>query len=160
MASDEAQRFSDGLVQVESFSDLTEAEPVRLRMGDGRTAGGVPGYAAGGALPGSAEIGDRLPPGMSGCGFRLPGTQSMGPSLLAEINERVARRTEVGSDFELREVARWTVNCAHCGTQVIGDTPQTEKAFEALKRLLAGRRCPSPECVSNGGHVRRREDVR
>lgn len=73
-----------------------------------------------------------------------------------EIMALVMKSRELGKDYELREVKRWTVACALCGVQLIGDTPQTDKAFEALKRLIEDRRCRNPNCVSNGGNERRR----
>jgi hypothetical protein len=68
----------------------------------------------------------------------------------------LARQHELGDGFELREVMRWAVHCKHCGTKVVGDVPQTEKAFDALKRTLDGARCRNRKCVSNGGTERRR----
>jgi len=73
-----------------------------------------------------------------------------------EIMDQVLKSRSLGDDYELREVTRWTVHCAHCGTGLVGDTPQTAKAFEHLKRTVAGRKCPNPNCVSNGGTERRR----
>jgi hypothetical protein len=72
-----------------------------------------------------------------------------------EILERVARSHSLGDGYELREAKRWTVHCTHCGVQLIGDTPQTEKAFAALQRSVGGRECRNPNCVSRGGTERR-----
>jgi hypothetical protein len=77
-------------------------------------------------------------------------------SVYDEILEQVQRQHTLGDDFELREVKRWNVHCAHCGTGLVGDTPQTDKAFEQLKRLVAGRKCRNRQCVSNGGTEQRR----
>lgn len=73
-----------------------------------------------------------------------------------EVLEQVLNSRTLGADFELREVKRWTVHCAHCGTELIGDTPQTEKAMQRLKRLTADRVCRNTRCVSRGGTERRR----
>ncbi len=73
-----------------------------------------------------------------------------------EVVEQVRNSQSLGADFELREVKRWTVHCAHCGTQMIGDTPQTEKTMQQLKRLVNGRECRNANCVSRGGAERRR----
>jgi hypothetical protein len=74
----------------------------------------------------------------------------------AEIMDLVMRSRSLGEDYELREVKRWTVHCRHCGVQLIRENPQTEKSFEALQRLLP-RPCRNPNCVSRGGHEKRRE---
>jgi hypothetical protein len=73
-----------------------------------------------------------------------------------EIMAQVLKGHALGDDYELREVARWTVHCAHCGVQLIGDTPQTDKAFEHLKRAVQDRTCRNPNCVSRGGTEQRR----
>lgn len=73
-----------------------------------------------------------------------------------EIMEQVLKSHALGDDYELREVARWTVHCAHCGVQLHGETAQTEKAFEALKRSMASRKCRNAKCVSRGGNEKRR----
>jgi hypothetical protein len=72
------------------------------------------------------------------------------------MSETLNRSLELGDDYELREVQRWTVHCAHCGVQLIGEQPQTEKSFEHLKRMVADRECRNPNCISRGGHERRR----
>ncbi|MCV7174859.1 hypothetical protein [Mycolicibacterium sphagni] len=74
-----------------------------------------------------------------------------------EVMEQVHKQHQLGDDFILREVTRWVVHCAHCGIGVLGDTPQTEPAFAALKRTLEGRKCRNLNCVSNGGTERRRQ---
>lgn len=80
-------------------------------------------------------------------------------SLYDEIVAQVAKARELGAGFELREVKRWTVHCAHCGIQLVGEQPQTEKAFEHLKRMVEDRKCRNPACVSNGGRERKRVRV-
>lgn len=74
-----------------------------------------------------------------------------------EIISRVLIGGSLGPEYQLREVKRWNVHCAGCGVQLIGDTPQTEKAFEALKRSLEDRSCRNPNCVTNGGTEQRRQ---
>jgi hypothetical protein len=73
-----------------------------------------------------------------------------------EVVESLRQSRSFGPDFELREVERWTVHCSHCGVQLIGDTPRTDKAFQQLKRVVDGRECRNPNCVSRGGNERRR----
>lgn len=73
-----------------------------------------------------------------------------------EIMDQVLKQRSLGEGFDLREVRRWNVHCSHCGIQLIGDTPQTDKAFNALKRLVEDRKCRNPNCVSNGGTEQRR----
>lgn len=63
---------------------------------------------------------------------------------------------DLGPDYELREVKMWRVHCKHCGTQRIGETPQTDKALQAVKNLIDGMPCRNSNCVSNGGTERRR----
>lgn len=74
-----------------------------------------------------------------------------------EIMNRVMKSHVLGDDYELREVKRWTVHCRHCGIQLIGDTPQTDKALEHLKRTVVDRKCRNPNCVSNGGTESRKK---
>lgn len=73
-----------------------------------------------------------------------------------EVLEQVRQARTLGPDFELREVKRWTVHCAHCGTELIKDTPQTAKAMQQLKHLVANRVCRNGNCISRGGAERRR----
>lgn len=75
-----------------------------------------------------------------------------------EILALVNKSRDLGDDYELREVKRWTVHCAHCGIQIIGEQPQTDKAWEHLKRTLDNprRKCRNPNCASNGGTEHRR----
>lgn len=73
-----------------------------------------------------------------------------------EVMDQLMRNRALGDDYQLREVTRWTVHCAHCGIQLLGDTPQTDKAFEHLKRSVVGRKCRNAKCVSNGGTESRR----
>lgn len=75
-----------------------------------------------------------------------------------EIMDEVLKNRALGGDYELREVARWTVHCRHCGVQLTGDIPQTDKAFEHLKRAVVGRKCRNPNCISRGGTERRRRE--
>lgn len=74
-----------------------------------------------------------------------------------EVMEMVLKGRSLGPDYELREVTRWTVHCKHCGNQIVGDTPTTDKAFAALKRSIEGRECRNLNCVSRGGTERARE---
>lgn len=74
-----------------------------------------------------------------------------------DVVEQLRSSRLLGEDYELREVQRWTVHCAHCGTQLIGDTPKTDKAMQQLKNAVKGRSCRNPKCVSNGGTERRRK---
>ncbi len=76
-----------------------------------------------------------------------------------EVMCLLMKERSLGAGFSLREVTRWTVHCSHCGIQLIGDTPQTEKAWQALKRSLEGRVCRNLQCVSNGGAERVRAAV-
>lgn len=67
---------------------------------------------------------------------------------------------DLGDDFELRELKRWTVHCAHCGMRLIKEVPQTDKVAAHLQRVTEGRKCRNRDCVSNGGTKRKREPYR
>lgn len=73
-----------------------------------------------------------------------------------EIMNQLLKSRSLGDDFELREVTRWVVHCRHCGVQLIGETPQTEKAWEHLKRTVENRQCRNLNCISRGGTEKRR----
>lgn len=73
-----------------------------------------------------------------------------------EIMAQLDKQQQLGPDYELREVKRWNVHCKHCGIQLVGDTPQTDKAFQAIKNLLP-LKCRNTNCISNGGTERRRD---
>lgn len=72
-------------------------------------------------------------------------------STFDEALDHIRKDRDLGLDYELREVKRWVVHCVYCGHIVIGDTPKTDKAWQALRVSLEGRRCRNQNCYINGG---------